>query len=605
MLSVSLLVARRLRAGPRLAPVLAALALVGFVILARPDPSVLRAAVMGAVGVAAVISGRQRAALPTLCAAVLLLLFLDPGLARSPGFALSVLATGGLLVLAPGWRDRLARHLPRPVAEAIAIPAAAQLACGPVIAVISAQVSLVSVPANLLAAPAVAPATVLGVLAALAAVVWMPLGRLLAWLSSFPTGWLVVVARRGARVPAGAFAWPSGLSGGLPLAAVSAGLLLVIGRRRLRRPVAALSVGATLSVVGLQWISPVWPPPGWAMVACDVGQGDGLVVSVGTGSAVVIDTGPDPAAMDHCLRLLGVRRIPLLVLTHLHADHVEGVPGLLRGRIVEEAEIGPLDEPPDEHTRLLGWLAAAGVPVHRATVGEQRAVGPAAWTVLAPQAAFHGTSSDPNNSSLVLRLSLAGFTVLLTGDVEWQAQRALLSSGADVRADVLKVPHHGSDHQDPGFLDAVGAGLAITSVGKANSYGHPSPVTLDRVRGDGMRSYRTDDDGDVALVVGRAGLTAVARHGRGSAAIGAAASRPIGPHPLRQAATCGCDPGARVTGRTEPATQARALALPPVVLRARADVGSQGWARAHAHQPRPRGGARAPPALSGVRRSLL
>ena len=80
--------------------------------------------------------------------------------------------------------------------------------------------------------------------------------------------------------------------------------------------------------------TPGWPPRGWVLVACDVGQGDGLVLDAGDGAAVVVDTGPDPTLVDGCLRRLGVRRVPLVVLTHFHADHVGGLAGVLRGRRV-------------------------------------------------------------------------------------------------------------------------------------------------------------------------------------------------------------------------------------------------------------------------------
>ena len=135
-------------------PVTAALAMAWFVVLARPQPSVLRAAVMGAIALLALGTGRRRRSLAALAAAVLGLLLIDPWLARSFGFALSVLATAGLVLLAPGWaRAWTARGLPRPVAEALAVPVAAQLVCAPVIVLLSGQVSLVAVAANLLAAP--------------------------------------------------------------------------------------------------------------------------------------------------------------------------------------------------------------------------------------------------------------------------------------------------------------------------------------------------------------------------------------------------------------------------------------------------------------------
>ncbi len=191
-------------------PALGALALVGFVVLARPQPSVLRAAAMGLVGLAALATGRRRGSLAALAAAMLALLLLDPWLARSYGFALSVLATAGLLLIAPGWtRWMCARRVPAPLAQALAVPAAAQVACAPVVALLSGQVSLVAVPANLLVAPAVAPATVLGVLATLAGAVSDPAARAFGWLAGLPAWWIVTVAQRAAAVPDAAVAWPS------------------------------------------------------------------------------------------------------------------------------------------------------------------------------------------------------------------------------------------------------------------------------------------------------------------------------------------------------------------------------------------------------------
>ncbi|MDQ2710443.1 MAG: ComEC/Rec2 family competence protein, partial [Actinomycetota bacterium] len=143
-----------LRAGPRTRVICAAIALLGFVVLVRPSPSVLRAAVMGAVGLLAVLAGRQRSAVPALAAAVIGLLLVDPALGTDPGFALSVLATGALVLLAPGWSAGLRRlGVPAGVAEALAVPAAAHVVTAPVVAGLSGQVSLVAVVANLLTAP--------------------------------------------------------------------------------------------------------------------------------------------------------------------------------------------------------------------------------------------------------------------------------------------------------------------------------------------------------------------------------------------------------------------------------------------------------------------
>lgn len=500
-----LLLGRRCGLGLRAGPALAVVALAAFVVLARPSPSVLRAAVMGVVGLLALSSGNRRAAMPALAAAVLVLVLVDPDLAAAPGFALSVLATGGLLVLAPGWRQALSRRMPGWLADALAVPAAAQVACGPVVVALSSSLGLLSVPANLLAVPAVAPATVAGVLAALLAPVWMPAAHAAAWVGWLPTAWLVQVARVGASLPGASLPWPSGGRGALLLTGLTLGLLPVLHHRRSRRVLVAAGAGAAAAVTVLALVRPAWPPPGWFLVACDVGQGDAVVLNAGAGAAVVVDAGPDAAVVDRCLSRLGVHSVPLVLFTHDHADHVDGLAGVLRGRTVGLVQVGPLDEPEQQARDLAVTARGAGLRVERPALGERRAAGPLTWEVLAPGRRFAGTSSDPNNSSLVLRLTVGPTTVLLTGDVEPEAQRDLLARGVDVRADVLKVPHHGSDSQEPAFLDAVGAAVALTSVGADNTYGHPSARTLQAAA---PRSFRTDLHGDLALVH-RAGRLAV------------------------------------------------------------------------------------------------
>jgi beta-lactamase superfamily II metal-dependent hydrolase len=189
---------------------------------------------------------------------------------------------------------------------------------------------------------------------------------------------------------------------------------------------------------------------------------------------------------------------------------------VLRGRGVGEIVVGPLDEPAEERERVVGWAADAGVRIRRAVVGEVTAVGDLRIAVLGPMVAFRGTASDPNNSSLVLRVTVGRLALLLTGDIEQPAQRAALATGSALRADLLKVPHHGSDRQVADLLAAVGARVAVTSVGADNPYGHPSPQTLARLADAGLRSYRTDVDGDIA-VVGGASVRVVGRRGRGVA----------------------------------------------------------------------------------------
>ncbi|PWR17358.1 competence protein ComEC [Micromonospora sicca] len=509
-----LLLARWARAGPRAAVLACGLALIGFVILVRPSPSVVRAATMGAIGLAALAAGRPRAALPALCTAVAVLVLVDPELAGDAGFTLSVCATAGLLLLAPGWRDALRRRgVPVGLAEALAVPAAAQLTCGPVVAGISGTVSLVAVPANLLAVPAIAPATVLGVAAAVVSPVWPAGAEFVAWLASWPARWLVTVAGHGAGLPAGTLPWPGGVTGALLLAGLTVALLLATRRPLVRRLVAVCAVAVVLGTLPVRLLAGGWPPPGWVVVACAVGQGDALVLPVAAGRAVVVDAGPDPAGVDGCLRRLGVREVPLLVVSHFHADHVGGVAGVFRGRRVAGVLTPQWSEPAFGVYQVRVAALGGAASLRTAPVGWSWRAGGVALVALGPPYPLRGSRSDPNNNSLVLAAAVAGVRILLPGDAETEEQRALLeaSPSAAFRADVLKVAHHGSAYQDPEFLDAVRPAVALVSVGAGNDYGHPNPGLLARLTRVGARVLRTDIDGDLAVVRDRRGLAVVAR----------------------------------------------------------------------------------------------
>jgi len=509
-----LLLARWARAGPRLAAALGIAGLVGFVILARPSPSVLRAAVMGGLALIALLSARHRAAVPGLCAAITVLVVVDPELAGDAGFALSVLATGALLLLAPRWRDALRRNrVPPGLAEALAVPAAAQVACAPVIAGLSGSVSLVAVPANLVAVPAVAPATVLGVLAAVLSPLWPGGAEALAWLGQWPAWWLVLVARYGAQTPSGVLPWLAGPVGGLLLAALLVGLLRAGRHPVVRRLVAVVAAAVVVAALPLPFTGGGWPPPGWLVVACAVGQGDAVVLPVAAGRAIVVDTGPEPAAVDRCLRRLGVTAVPLLVISHFHADHVGGISGVFRGRWVGVVVTPFWAEPQAGRVLVHEAAAAHGVRVSELAVGTAYGAGDLQLTVLGPPSRITGTRSDANNNSLVLRISVHGVVLLLAGDAEGEEQAAILAAygSANVRADVLKVAHHGSAYQDPAFLVAVAPRIALVSVGADNRYGHPNPAVLSSLGRAGARVLRTDVDGDVAALTTDNGLAVAVR----------------------------------------------------------------------------------------------
>lgn len=230
--------------GPRAAALLAAGGLVGFVIVVQPSASVLRAAVMGAVTLLAVLTHRRRQAVPALAGSVIVLMIVAPELAVDAGFALSVCATAGIVVLAPVWSDRLqARGWPRPAAAAVSVAAVAQLVTAPLVAGISGTVSVVAVAANLAVAGVIPPITVLGTAAAVCATIWPGAGQLLIRFTGPELWWLLSVARWAAAWPAAAVPSPSGLAGVLSVASAGVALTVLWRLRWVRRGVAVLVLG--------------------------------------------------------------------------------------------------------------------------------------------------------------------------------------------------------------------------------------------------------------------------------------------------------------------------------------------------------------------------
>ncbi|MFB9375376.1 ComEC/Rec2 family competence protein [Kineococcus gynurae] len=509
--------------GRRARLVLAGVGLAGFVVLVRPEPSVLRAAVMGSIGLIGVFAGRPTRGVPVLAAAVLVLLVVQPGLAREFGFVLSVLATASLLLLARPGAELLVRHgWPRWAAFVVAVPVAAQAACGPVVVLLSPMVNLLAVPANVAVTVAVAPATVLGLAVTVLALVAPGAAAVLVRVPGVCAQWIAFVARTGADAPT-SVAVPAGWWGVVVVAVLTvltlAALVLLVRARGCRRWVGAglvtLLVAASLVRCSPPGPSGPWPVADWVLVGCDVGQGDAVVLRSGPTSAVLVDAGPDDVLVDGCLDRLGVDRLDAVVLTHLHADHVDGLAGAVRGRTVGAVwtsplrPAGPALRQVDEEARDLG------LPLSVAREGLTGSAGSVSWRVLAPPASVSRArdldSSEVNDSSVTLLAEVSGVRVLLLGDLEPGGQRRVLaglrgSSGGpavdgpvDGPVDVVKVAHHGSARQLPALYAAAAARVAVVEVGAVNDYGHPAPETTALLERLGVRVLRTDRDGDVAV----------------------------------------------------------------------------------------------------------
>lgn len=481
-----------------------------FSLLVFPDPSVVRALAMALTTCLALWWGRPAHALPALASAVVVLLLLDPYVALAPGFALSVSAVAAIVLWAPRLRFLLSHAMPRGLAYALSVPLAAQAACGPLLIVLEPRVSLYAVIANAAASVWAAPVTVLGLAAVLIGPVAQWLAEAVAWTASlavWPVAW---VSRVLAERPGAALAWPPGIAGALALAVLTAVVMWWTVPRGAWTLKAGASVLALILVLVFvradrtwDWAAPV--PPQWAIVACDVGQGDMMLVRTGPSEAAVIDAGPGEGTASACLKRFGITHVPVLILTHPHADHDGGVSEVLASATVGVAWV-PIIATDRGYESATSALAQAGVRVVTPVVGAMWRDGDAALTVrqarttTVPVSGVGLSGSALNDASLVIEGATAGVSVLALGDLEDAGQREFAAQIAQpMELDIVKVPHHGSATQDPELVVALRPQIAVVSVGESNDYGHPAADTLELYARQASTVARTDECGDIIV----------------------------------------------------------------------------------------------------------
>jgi competence protein ComEC len=501
---------------PLRARLICLLGLIGlYVLVTGAGPSIQRAGAMGAAAVIATLAGRPRSRWYVIGLAALATLLAEPRATGDPGWQLSFAAAIGIMLLAGRVRDTL---LPsgRPVsrlavalAEGAGVTVAAGLATAPLIALDFGTVSLATLPANLLALPAVAPVMWLGMLvAALGQVPGLPAAVLTAVAGAL-AGYVAQVAQW-----LGSPAWAQVTAP--PAQAVLAGsaicviaLVALLGTRRRRRGLrprrASLAFAglAALIALALGAPSPGSHPrrdaAGLRVVVLDVGQGDAILLDPSPGRAVLIDGGPRADSLAGKLSAFGVSSLAAALVTHDQSDHAGGTEDLLGSFPIDRLVLGV------RAARLAREARAAGTEVVQVAEGSEIDSGRLQIELLWPPRELErrrvSRGQDPNTLALVALARWRRFSMLLTADAE--AEAVPVDPGP---IDVLKVAHHGSaDAALPALLAEAAPSLAVISVGAGNPYGHPSRQTLAALAGHDIPVLRTDLEGDIEIDVTGAG----------------------------------------------------------------------------------------------------
>lgn len=500
-------------------------ALCGYVLLVGAQPSVLRAAVMAGAVLIGISLGRKSTPMNALALSVIVLLVADPWLAVDFGFALSVAATMGLLVLTEPIALKLEQRIPKPIAIAVGVAIAAQIFCLPILLQLQSGLATYSLPANIIASPLVAPVTILGIVACLLAWVAPGLAGALIYFASCFT-WLITQIVHGfANANNTTLSWPVGSLGTALAILVVLGFALWLKSeptklRNLGIVILMVIFTSSLGSIGFNLVkSSQWPLRDWSVVSCDVGQGDSTVIQ-SQGMVAVIDVGRDDRLVDDCLQRLEISRIDLLVLTHFDMDHIGGLRGAIGGREVGLAMVSPFKDERWGATGTNLYLAKTGVPLVQVEKGMQGKLGDIAWQVLAPNRNA-AEAEDSNDASIVMLWKATEFNILTMADVGEKGQMRLARdrkwwSDSQIHRVplILKVSHHGSADQFHELIEELKPDLSLISAGQNNSYGHPTQRTLSLLASTGSSIYRTDELGSISVAT-REGALVLSNSPRG------------------------------------------------------------------------------------------
>lgn len=482
------------------------LALTGFVVLVTPEPSIVRASIMATIVLVFLALGTPIRGIPVLGMTVLLILAANPWMALDYAFVLSVLASGGILLLVGPLTDLIGTVAPRWLAIVLAVPIAAQVACQPVLILLNPVVPVWSVVANALAAPAAPMATILGMLVCLVGPLVPALGDGLAWLGWWPSAFVAFIGRFFASAPIVTLPFAAGFPGVIMMAGIAYGgaalLLLRHRSHRVVRRIAGLGVSVSLlalilgyQIPGMRLAAAI--PSDWVIAQCDVGQGDALVIR-SENRTVLIDTGKYPEKLDDCLRVLAITHLDVAVITHFDEDHVAAWPVIADQ--LDQVWVGPAEDP--EHREIVTALESAGAKVVQVGAGDQLSLGAYRLRVLWPLSDSYAESG--NDSSVVIALEHSAsctscVSALFLGDLGEQPQRILMGRERFDALDVVKVSHHGSRDQFDHLYAAVSADIGLIGVGKENTYGHPTQAVLDILEASGTTALRSDERGLVTI----------------------------------------------------------------------------------------------------------
>ncbi|MGE5330093.1 MAG: DNA internalization-related competence protein ComEC/Rec2 [Deltaproteobacteria bacterium] len=490
-----------------------------FMFITGCSPSVIRASIMGIMILLAEVFTRKTDIYTSISSACLIILLYNPLALYDVGFQLSFAGTIGIVLFYKTLSD-IFQFLPRFINEALSATLSAQITVCPIIALYFNKLSLIALLSNILVIPATGLITSLGFVTVILGQLNLFLAQIISNLNFVLLSFVLWCAKITAEIPYASILVPTPTISFLAaFYGLSFSLLWYLPHKNQASKWYRYIPNVCTAIIIINILF-TFMPKAFKVFFLDVGQGDSIFIRNSTGQTCLIDGGgtypgsfssikPEDIIIPFLLDN-GITNLDMAILSHPHGDHIEGLIKVIENIKVKCLVIAPQNQIVSDMKKLLDVCHKSNTQIIEARMGNRILFGDAEFRVLHPSASTKSYEDSPlNNNSLVLKLKYKNTSILFTGDIQSEAESLILSSDQDIKADILKISHHGSPYSTTlDFLTKASPSSAIISVGR-NNFGHPSDSVLQKLKQNNIKGFRTDKNGCITIEINNRGYSII------------------------------------------------------------------------------------------------